>query len=109
MKVTNCENAIVPLEKLSNYLLNHDHSDGGSKAHFFSLLGFDNDSLTSMLLLHINEHDFLETTITPYGIKYAVFGLAESPIGVRFNLKSVWITPFGETAPKLITAYPSKK
>ena len=109
MKVPNCENAIVPLDKISGYLLNHDHSDGGSKARFFSQLGFDQQSLSSMLKIHISEHDFLDITTTKYGVKYAIQGFADSPLGVRFNLKSIWIIPKNEIIPILVTAYPSKK
>ncbi|MFN0174849.1 MAG: DUF6883 domain-containing protein [Saprospiraceae bacterium] len=109
MKVPNCENAIAPLEKISGYLLNHDHSDGGSKARFFSQLGFDQQSLSTMLQIHISEHDFTEITTTKYGIKYAILGFADSPLGIRFHLKSIWIVPNNETIPQLVTAYPSKK
>lgn len=108
MKTPNFETAVVPLDKVIDYLLNHDHSDGNSKARFFSQLGFDEETLPNMLLTHISEHDFVEKIRTKYGVKYIIIGIAESPIGVRFNLKTIWIVAAGTTFPRLITAYPSK-
>lgn len=108
MKVPNHENAFVPPGKLIDYLLNLNHPDGNSKAYFFTQLGFDLSTLEIMLIAHIRGNDFGEIIPGKYGAKYVVSGLVESPLGVNFNLKSIWIIPINEFSPRLITAYPSK-
>ncbi len=109
MKVPNRRSAIVPPQKISAYLLDLDHPDGGSKANFFLQFGFDFQTLTEALLSHVVENEVFSTEETEYGRKFVVFGKMESPSGLSFNLKSVWIVRKGEARPSLLTAFPSKK
>ncbi len=109
MKVPGFDRAIVPEGKLTRYLLNPDHPDGGTKARFFVQVGFDEGTLSTALLRHIREYGITEIEMTFFGIKYGIDGFMESPSGYRFHLRSVWIILNGETIPKLVTAFPSKK
>ena len=108
MKIPNCGRAFIAIGKIERYLLDSDHPDGGSKARFFIQSGFDSDTLSTALVMHAVENDVIETETTLFGTKYVVEGLMESPLGLRINIRSVWIILNGTTDPKLITAYPSK-
>jgi hypothetical protein len=41
MILNNAQEAVVPLEKLTDYLLSQSHPEGKSKAKFFRGLGFN--------------------------------------------------------------------
>jgi hypothetical protein len=45
MSVPNSHNAVIPVEKLTNYLLSRDHPIGRWKAKFFRSIGFDETNL----------------------------------------------------------------
>lgn len=109
MKVPNCEQALIPMEKIEEYLLNPDHPDGGSKARFFLQAGFDQDTLTEALKLHVSKNEFVLTETNLYGAKFVVDGQVESPSGFSFKIRSVWIVLANSAVPILITAYPLKK
>jgi len=40
MKLPNADQAVVPQEKLTEYLLSDTHTDGSPKANFFRSFGF---------------------------------------------------------------------
>jgi len=44
MKLPNYQNALVPIEKLENYLLSDIHPTGRSKAIFLKNLGYDGNN-----------------------------------------------------------------
>lgn len=110
MEFPNREQAYVPREKLTKYLLSESHPAGGSKAIFFRGCGFTEDYvdlLEEALLAIAHKGPLDEVEETPYGVKYALEGMLESPLGRRVCVRTVWIIPSGKTAPRFITAYPA--
>ena len=70
MKVPNYEKAIVPKEKLIDYLLNFDHQDGKSKALFYQKFGYNRTNyreLSEQLKRIISENDFDSCIETAFG------------------------------------------
>ena len=67
MKLPNHESAILPREKIRDYLLSTTHPDGRHKAAFFLRFGFNRDSwqtLGEALLRHAALHDVVKTETT---------------------------------------------
>ena len=100
--------AVIPAEKLRDYLLSPTHPIGRYKATFFRTLGYDQSNwqvlggdLRSLLSLNAEQLD-----VTEYGRKYAVTGSITGPNGRLAEIVSVWIILAGEEMPRFITAYP---
>jgi hypothetical protein len=74
---------LVEREKILDYLLNLDHRYGASKARFFGAFGFRRDAW-EVLRDALCEH------------------------GRRPPICTVWQLDANQTAPRLITAYPSE-
>jgi hypothetical protein len=77
MKLPNVERAVVPMEKLTVYLLSDTHPDGAPKAEFFRQFGFGLDNwqdLAQALLNHAAEHDIVKEEATPFGVRYVIEG-----------------------------------
>lgn len=108
----NAEHAIVPPEKITRYLLCHDHPKGAPKAAFFESFGFSLDSwevLRIALLEHAKTGCVVETEITPYGQIYEVQGQLPSPAGRNPFVLVVWMIRIGENIPRFVTVVPSKE
>ena len=43
---------------------------------------------------------------SPYGVKYIIEGVLETPSGASPRIRTVGILEAGETAPRFVTAYP---
>lgn len=109
MKIPNSQKAVVPLSKISNYLLSETHAIGKSKARFLQALGFNvsNKNLLKEKLLAIaRTTDIKESISTPYGIKYIVEGLLEAPNKTVVKVRTIWIIEKEENNPRFVTAYP---
>lgn len=109
MIVPNADQAEIPPEKITHYLLDPEHEDGGQKAKFFLGRGFRPDEWQVMAIAfqeQINTHPFFDQKETPFGIKYSVTGPLRAPKGITPKVKSVWIILQGQDHPKLVTAYP---
>jgi len=66
MKLPNHESAILPREKIRDYLLSTTHPDGRHKAAFFLRFGFNRDSwqtLGEALRQHAALHDVVKKTM----------------------------------------------
>ena len=48
MKLPNAGRALVEREKITEYLLNAEHSDNGGKARFFTAMGFRRDDWAAL-------------------------------------------------------------
>jgi len=82
MPIPSSEHAYVDEEKVRNYILNLNHSDGGSKAIWFQSLGYSRDhcpQLSNDLLTIVGRCDSFDTEITPFGVKYKATGLIGRP------------------------------
>ncbi len=109
MKLPNCERAIVPVEKLTDYLLSLTHAVGGSKARYFRAIGFDEENVGTFernLLEIAQSNEIVDEKTSAYGVKYVIDGILETPGGEEIYLRTVWIIETGQAAPRFVTAYP---
>ncbi len=108
MKLPNHEDAVIPAEKLKDYLLSSSHPIGRFKAAFFKRLGYRAEDWrrleSDVRLLLVNEAVARERT--PFGQKYEVNGIVTSPSGHPVEIVTVWIILTGEKQPRFVTAYP---
>ena len=111
MKVPNNDNAVIPPEKIVDYLLSKTHPLGKAKALFFEQIGYtlQNTDLFSKDLHAIIKANSIRSVIeTNFGAKYIVKG----PIGKRFGknvvIVTIWIIEEGSSFPRFITAYPDR-
>ena len=108
MQLPHADDAVVPLEKVTEYLLNVAHPEGGGKAAFFRRYGFRVDKpdvLRAALLRLAREIDVRESTIA-FGLKYVGVGVLDGPNGRRARVMTVWMLRSGQPPPYFVTAYP---
>ena len=104
----NATAAIVPPEKLRDYLLSSAHPIGRYKSAFFRSLGYAQEQW------HVLERDLRAVLLnqtqpadaTEYGQKFTVRGILSGPNGRVAGIVTIWIILSGETAPRFVTAYP---
>ena len=98
--------AHVPLSKLVEYRLSETHAVGRSKARCFRGPGYNemNVAVPKQDLLSLAQMETVVKVVeSPYGTKYVVDGLLETPGGALV----VWIIEMQDSNPVLITAYPA--
>ena len=104
--------AIIRPDKLRDYLLSLGHPDGRGKAEYLRALGYSQDAYSRL------ETDLREQILTldaepgrpsPYGQKYEILGPLTGPKGTTAWVRTIWIVPTGETAPRLVTLIPAEK
>lgn len=101
--------AIIPLQKLTDYLLSENHPIGGSKATFFRRCGFDDsnvDLFVKGLRAIAREKNTVDIVASPHGTKYVVDGELETPRGSSVTVRTIWILERGQDRPRFVTAYP---
>ena len=110
MKMPNCTLAKIPIEKISEYLLSASHPRGFAKAKWFNTLGYNLEKPNELVesIMSLACMDIEASVQTDYGTKYVIVGKITGPNGRTAEVKSVWMLIVDETAPKLVTAYPSK-
>lgn len=109
MKLPNYEQAIVPQEKITEYLLSLTHPDGKSKAKFFLKFGFNVDSweiMATALINHAADYELTKIESSPFGTRYVVEGRVITPDGRNPEVRSVWFISTGDDIPRLISTYP---
>ena len=109
MKLPQAEQAVVPRNKVENYLLDPAHPIGGGKARFFEHFGFQREHWTLLaeaLRMHAVTNNVAEVIKDADGTTCLVEGPIETPSGRRPNIRSVWLIETGDLAPRLISAYP---
>ena len=112
MKLPNPDLLIVEQEKIADYLLNPTHRHGVSKARFFGEFGFQKENwetLADALGTHGRDHEIIRTRETGFGPRYEVEGEIHAPDGRRPQIRTIWQFDREQIAPRLITAYPSKR
>lgn len=112
MKLPGAGAAEVPEEKISGYLLSAAHRDGRHKAAFFQAFGFTADApdiLADALRRHAAEHEVAAMEESPFGTRYVVEGIMDTPDGRAPAVRAVWFIEAGEEAPRLVTAYPLER
>lgn len=107
MKLRNFRRAIIPQEKLLDYLLSPTHPVGQFKARFFRALGYTNDNWKKLEsdLREILGNDAAVKEKTEYGQKYEVAGTLRGPLKTE-NSITAWIILNNEELPRFITAHP---
>jgi hypothetical protein len=101
--------AVIPQNKIENYLLNPEHPIGSGKAKFFAHFGFRRENwqvLADALRKHAQENPVANSTSDVDGVVYVVEGPLEAPLGRRPRLRTVWLAETGGLAPRFISAYP---
>jgi hypothetical protein len=109
MKLPNAQSALVPREKITDYLLDAAHPDNSGKARFFAALGFAPDAwevLAKAFRKQAQSSEIAEHLESAHGMKYVVDGPIETPLGRRVVVRTVWIIDLGRSCPRLVTAYP---
>ena len=112
MKLPNHESAILPREKIRDYLLSTTHPDGRHKAAFFLRFGFNRDSwqtLGEALRRHAALHDVVKTGTTAFGVRYVIEGELSTPGQVEPYVRVVWFIRNDQEAPYFVTAYPLRR
>ena len=110
MKLPNSQNALVPTDKLENYLLSEIHPVGRTKALFLKNLGYDDSDsniLAQDLLTIAQEEDISDIQTSEFGTKYIIEGTIHTPNGATVAMRTVWIIELDNTQPRLVTAYPA--
>jgi hypothetical protein len=110
MNLPNPEKAIVPNEKLTNYLLSKSHLVGRWKASFFRSIGFNETNVNELkdaLLDVAKRGEVKSTTTSAFGVKYVVEGKIFTPNRKNVIIQTVWVVELGEIRPRLVTAYPA--
>jgi hypothetical protein len=109
MLLPNRTQAYIPLPKLTEYLLSETHAVGKSKARFFRSFGFDEQNVAFLEqgLLEIAQTERIVNVIqSPFGTKYIIDGILETPSNVFVNVRTIWIIEIDDTKPRFVTAYP---
>lgn len=112
MKLPNVERAIVAPRKITEYLLSTEHPNGKSKASFFLDSGFTSAQWTVMahaLKLHALTNDLTKVEDSPFGKRYVIEGLLETPSGTNVNVRTAWFIETGEEIPHFVTAFPLQR
>lgn len=107
---------LVSEDKLTRYLLDLDHPQGGSKAKFFLARGFTRDAwndLAQALCAHVGsplgkgivaDHPVLKEEK-----RFVVEGPLVCPDGTAPRVKAVWKFHEGSDTAVLVTAYPARE
>lgn len=99
----------VEEKKVTRYLLNLEHEEGGSKARFFLNRGFTSDqweSFADAIRHHGRTQSVTEEEATRHGKKYVVQCQLVCPDGDNPCILSVWIKE-GTKPLRLVTAHPN--
>lgn len=108
MPFPDADRAVVPEEKLREYLLNASHPVGAPKAAWFASVGYTLDNwqhLADDLHRVAQNGDEFVAKRSPYGVKYEVVGEIGLPGHRPAAVVTVWIVE-GNGPPRLVTAYP---
>ncbi len=103
--------AVVPPEKLSGYLLDIHHPEGGAKARFFLRFGFSPDDPETLAAALVAHAEGLEATVSqrPNALVYVVTGPISTPDGRTPRVRTVWQVRDGESVPRFVTAFPRRR
>jgi hypothetical protein len=109
MRLPNASRALIPREKLYDYLLSRAHPIGRFKATFFATLGYQSDVWqrleADLREQHLSQEAKLAATMS-FGVKYEIRAILKGPIGPPRPVVSVWFIANGQEIPRFVTAYP---
>jgi hypothetical protein len=107
VQLPNADRAVIPVEKLRDYLLNVAHPQNRGKARLFAALGYTPgnwETLASDLRTQHLPNDATESGTSLDGVKYTIIAPLLGPTGSA-NIKSIWQIDFGSEVPRFISAY----
>jgi hypothetical protein len=107
--IPHADQAIIEDRKITHYLLSSNHPAGRPKAVFFSRFGFQRSRwrrLRGALLEHVRSGAVVSVNDTRFGKKYTVEGRLQTPSARAPLVRPIWFVRIGETAARLVTAYP---
>jgi hypothetical protein len=107
MKLPNGERAIIPLEKLTGYCLNPNHSKGKHKARVFKAV-LNIDATNADVLYHLIQQaalagEVVEQVLTAQGQIFKVDWELHGTDGEQ--LRTTWEIAHGTELPRLVTAF----
>lgn len=109
MKLPNSSKAIIPKEKLIDYILSETHTGGKSKAKFFRAVGFNetNIPLLENSLRKIAIKDEIKNVFeSVHGVKYIIEGNINTPNKKIVQIRTIWIIEPNQEKPRFVTTYP---
>ena len=109
MKLPGAERAIVPQEKVRDFLLSTANPRTKGKAAFFQALGFqvsDWQALRSALLGIASSGDANPGQKSEFGTNYEVRATIAGPAGRQAVIKTIWIVEAGDDQPRFVAAHP---
>jgi hypothetical protein len=109
MQLPHASEAIIPRDKVENYLLDLAHPIGGGKARFFLYFGFRREEweiLVDAFRKHAQANRVVDSISDPDGVTYLVEGPLETPSNRTPRVRTIWLIESGEIAPRFVTAYP---
>ena len=111
MKLPNYENAIVPDSKITEYLLSETHRDGRHKAAFFQAFGYQKSVWQRLRddLLLLTKLDVALVEQSPFGTRYIIEGIIQTPDGRTADVRTGWFIESGSDVPRLATSYPARQ
>ncbi|MFQ3645992.1 MAG: DUF6883 domain-containing protein [Aggregatilineales bacterium] len=110
MFLPNAQAAVVPMRKITDYLLSLENLNGRAKARFFLAFGFDKQNwqkLAEALKQHAVDNEV--TSIVDrgaFGVNYVVEGRLRTPDGRDPDVRVIWTIDNGDDTPRLVSAYP---
>ena len=111
MLLPNADQVLIPLRKLTDYLLSDTHPRGKEKALYLRSYGFTADRadlLEAALRSIAMTGDLVATEHTAHGTMYVVVGVSTTPAGRMIRLRTVWIVEPSNPRPRFVTAYPAR-
>ena len=106
------EEALIPVAKLRDYLLDPNHPVGRPKAIYFARLGFGPRQWSLFegeLRELISREPAWAFPIGPHGQKFQVSGTIRGPWKRSTKIVTYWIVSTLEVLPRFVTAYPRSK
>jgi hypothetical protein len=108
MKLPRAAEAVIDIAKLRDYCLSRTHARGRHKARvFFAALGIGErhaEQLSAALKQAVEELEATPGLSDQFGTRYVVDFIWEIE-GRSARIRSSWILPLDETAPRFITCF----
>lgn len=111
MSLPNADQVIIPIRKLTDYLLSESHPRGMEKARYLRSYGFTADRvdlLEAALRSIASTGDLVDTERSEHGMMHVVVGVSMTPTGRMIRLRTVWIVEPADPRPRFVTAYPAR-
>ncbi len=111
-RLPNAELAWVPLEKMTEYLLNPLNPQARSKPDDFAKMRYDSqniDVLERDLISVAQNYPPIEERVFPDYATYRVEGNIATPKDGNRYIRTVWEIRPDDTRPRLVTAYPVRQ